>query len=182
LRATRKYTRNRSLCSGSSRARFHFSTDSSVKPGTTLTSIAEAFINDCFIVFPNAPTSTAANQIPRRGSAAGVTTRKNYTRALTTIPTRTKGNNQNLHRHVHEHPQFRNRGLKLAPKIIGFTFRTSPIVESIPEEFSRLGSLLVFRIRSSVDLFEDEMPSGFDQSAYPSQRIPEVRYLYQIEE
>jgi len=93
---------------------------------------------------------------------------RNYTQVLTTIPTRAERNNQNPHRHVDEHPQFRDAGLKFAPNIPSFTFRTNPVVDSIVEECNRLGGLLVFRVRSRVDLFENEMSSGFDQSAYPS--------------
>jgi len=110
-------------------------------------------------------------------SATGVaTSRKNYTRALTAIPTRAKWNDQNLHRHIDEHPQPRDVGLKLAPNVVGFALRSDPIVNSVVEVCDRFGGrLLMLGIRSGIELFQDEMSPGFYQRADPSQRISEMR-------
>jgi len=151
-----------------------------VKPGTTLTSIAEAFNNDCFIVSPNAPTSRARKSNSKSELAVVVTIRQDCTRALTTIPTRAKRNGQYLHRHIDEHPQFRKAGLKLASDVIGRIPRIDPIVKVIVKVFDGFGGLLVLRIHSSIDLFQDEVSSGFDQSANPSQHISEMGQLHQI--
>ena len=102
------------------------------------------------------------------------TSRKNYTRALTAIPTRAKWNDQNLDRHIDEHPEPGNVGLKLAPNVVGFALRGDPIVNSVVEVCGGFGGLLMLRIRSGVDLFQDEMSAGFYQRADPGQRISEM--------
>lgn len=103
-----------------------------------------------------------------------ITLRSDRAQTLTASPARAKRNNQNLDRHVEEHPQLRNGGLELAPNVVGCTFFGDPVVDSIMEEVDRLGGFLMLAKRSSVDLFEDKMSSWFYQRAYPSQRIPEA--------
>lgn len=131
-----------------------------------------AIVSSCF---PTRRLRQLQNQIPSCASVTRVvTSRKNYTRALTAIPTRAKWNDQSLHRHIDEHPQPGNVGLKLAPNVVGFTLRSDPIVNSVVEVCDGFGGLLMLRIRSGVELFQDEMSPRFYQRADPSQRIPEM--------
>ena len=96
---------------------------------------------------------------------------------LTAIPTRAKGYNQDLHRHVEEDPKFRNAWLELVPDVLGFAPLRGPVFDSVVEERDGLWGLFVLRIRPSVDLVEDEMSSGFYQGAYPGQRVLVMRQL-----
>ena len=61
--------------------------------------------------------------------------------------------------------------------VLGLASLRCHILEFIVEEFDRLGSFLTLAVCSSVDFFEEKMSSGLYQSAYPSQRVLEMRQL-----
>ena len=61
--------------------------------------------------------------------------------------------------------------------MVGHTSRSDPIGNFIVEVCDRFRGLLVLRIQSGVEVFQDEVSPGFDQSGDASQHISEMRQL-----